>query len=657
MKRILIANRGEIAHRIIKTVNRLGHTSVALKLPSDKSPYYLKEAAEVISYEKDDPRLSFLDEVATVKLAKNNNIDLIHPGYGFLSESGSFAKKVTSAGMIFIGPSSDTLYKLGDKILAKNIALACDVPTISGFKLPAGPIVKSTLASAIKGLGFPLIIKAGAGGGGRGMRIADSISSLHELIPGARLEAKRNFGNDELFIETFLQEVKHIEVQVIGDSSGALIHLFERDCSLQRKFQKVIEIAPAVDINNEILQELYQSSFKIGKKSKLTNASTFEFLIDTKKNKHYFIEANPRLQVEHTITEEITGLDIVELQINSALGKKLPTQKNIKKKGVSVQVRVCSEIPELNFAPSVGKLESWDTNTKLNSVRMDLAYEPGETIGCNFDSLLGKIIVTKDSLQECWEELIFKVLPTSVPIGIRTNIPFLISLINHLKTNTSIHTKWIENSFLGNYLKYYNSMEEKIKTNVSSLYKLIKSKPKTNGTDLFQNGLLRQDIYDQYELSLNIALLEQNLSPSDNRPIDLKLIEDKNNTYIQIDDQSRFYILTSLKDENIAGFFNGIPFEISIKKASNTKLTENELEAGSNIVAPLPGTVIAINCEPGDKVTAGIPVLSIESMKTEHKLVPRRDSVIQKINVKIGDQVVKGQNLIQCKPGTNNISE
>lgn len=632
-KRILIANRGEIARRIIKTINRLGHISVGLKLKSDKVPFYLKEANEVIAFNSESPQETFLNEKLIVKLALEHRIDLIHPGYGFLSESSEFAKAVEEAKLIYIGPSSYTLDVLGDKVKAKLLANENKIPVIRGFNIKSGDLDIKDLSEKAVEIGFPLIIKAGAGGGGRGMRVSYNLDSLLESIPAARIEAKRNFGSEELFIEKFLEDVRHVEVQVIGDKLGSLIHLFERDCSLQRKFQKVIEIAPAYGLDEKIKENLYSCSLNLAKAGKLTNAATFEFLLEKSSNNFYFIEANPRLQVEHTITEEITGLDIVELQIKSALGLALPEQKSIVQSGYAVQARVCAECPEDNFTPSAGRIESWEiTNIgTYEDLRFDLAYDIREEVGTNFDSLIGKIIVHSESLENCFNKLTNQTLNFATPFGLQSNTAFLIKLLEEAKDYKKVHTRWIEASFLDSYNKYYKDLLAILSRNSIEIYK-----SNFNGDGLFSKSILRPKVFSLPNLDLKINGETLNILD----PQDIEILT------------SELYILDSNHSDDVSGIFKGVPFTLGPKMALDE--TSHTASKGTlDIIAPLPGTVINFNHKEGDLVRAGATLLSIESMKTEHKLSAKSDCIIESINIQLGYQAKKGEVLISCKPIPN----
>ncbi len=500
-----------------------------------------------------------------------------------------------------------------------------------------------------------MIVKAGAGGGGRGMRIAQDIDALLELIPGARLEAKRNFGNDELFIETFLQNVRHIEVQVLGDKLGSQIHLFERDCSLQRKFQKIIEIAPAMNVSEKILSLLYKSSLKLAKSADLTNATTFEFLVDTSNQKYFFIEANPRLQVEHTITEEITGLDIVELQINSALGLPLLLQKDITKSGVSVQVRICAELPEEDFTPAVGRIESWTTDGQDSEIgiRKDIGYAQGETIGTDFDSLLGKIIATEENLTKCIGILVNRTLPVSVPQGIRTNIPFLISILKNLPDSDRINTKWIENTFLVNYPQSYQLLEQEIKEYSPTLFNALIKYETHHNPSLFNTNILRPGSFNQYRIQVAINSSDRILLEHLDEVGNLHVEENGNYITIEVGPQKVFLFSKQKTNDTFLGTYQGVPFKLSIENYLNSSSTQESAETEIDIKAPLPGTIISIHCKPGEQILVGVPILSIESMKTEHKLSSIEDCIVETVNVIIGDQVQKGQILVHCSPHSN----
>lgn len=355
-EKILAANRGEIAIRIFRASHDLGINTVAMYSNEDINSLFRMKADEAYLIGKNkSPLQAYLDIPAIIDLAKRRGVSAIHPGYGFLSENPAFAKACEDAGIAFIGPPSDVLAKMGDKLEAKKIAWACQVPTIPGTKEPIKDADEAVKLA--NDFGFPVILKAAAGGGGRGMRRCDNEEDVRVQFNLVKSEAQKAFGNDDIFMEKFLVDPKHIEIQVLGDKYGNVVHLGERDCSLQRRYQKVVEFAPAFSVPEETRQALYRDAVKIAKYVDYVSAGTLEFLVDRDGN-HYFIEMNPRIQVEHTVTEVVTGVDIVRAQILIAEGYSLTNdligihdQSDVHMNGYAIQCRVTTEDPANNFAP------------------------------------------------------------------------------------------------------------------------------------------------------------------------------------------------------------------------------------------------------------------------------------------------------------------
>ncbi|HHT16660.1 MAG TPA: ATP-grasp domain-containing protein, partial [Papillibacter sp.] len=363
-KKVLAANRGEIAIRIFRACYDLGLNTVAIYSNEDTLSLFRTHADESYLIGKNkSPLGAYLDIPTIIDLAKHHHVDAIHPGYGFLSENADFARACEKAGIAFIGPPSDVLAKMGDKLSAKAIAESCNVPVIPGVTEPLKD-ADEALEKA-NSFGFPVILKAAGGGGGRGMRRCDTPEEVGPAFELVKSEAKKAFGNDDIFIEKFLVEPKHVEVQILADAHGNVVHLFERDCSLQRRYQKVVEFAPAFSIPQETREKLYEDAVKIAKKVGYVSAGTVEFLVDRSGN-YYFIEMNPRIQVEHTVTEMVTGIDIVRAQILIAEGHPLShpdigitSQADVKMSGFALQCRVTTEDPANNFAPDTGKITSY----------------------------------------------------------------------------------------------------------------------------------------------------------------------------------------------------------------------------------------------------------------------------------------------------------
>ena len=447
--KVLVANRGEIAMRIFRACHDLGLTAVAIYSNEDINALFRTEADE--SYPIGDnysPLGAYLNIQRIIDIAKTHNVDAIHPGYGFLAENAEFARECEKAGIKFIGPKSDILDMMGDKLSAKEMALTCNVPTIPGTEKPlSGKEEAEKLAAEF---GFPVILKAAAGGGGRGMRRCDSIEEVGVNFELVKAEAKKAFGNDDIFMEKFLVEPKHIEVQILGDEHGNIVHLYERDCSLQRRFQKVVEFTPAFSLPPEVKQSILDDSLKLAKHVNYNNAGTLEFLVDRGGN-HYFIEMNPRIQVEHTITEMCTGIDLVRSQILVAEGYELSdemigikSQEDIKQNGYAIQCRVTTEDPSNNFAPDTGKITSYFSPGGFG-VRLDGATSGvGSVISPYYDSLLVKITCWDNTFKNACKKTLRAIQEIRIS-GVKTNIGFISNILtNPTFIEGKCHTKFID---------------------------------------------------------------------------------------------------------------------------------------------------------------------------------------------------------------------
>lgn len=435
-QKILVANRGEIAIRVFRACHELGIRTVAIYSKEDKGALFRTKADEAYLVGKHkSPLQAYLDMDEIIKLAKKKGVDAIHPGYGFLSENPTFSRKCEEADIAFIGPSADMMLKVGDKIQSKIVANEVMVPTIPGIKQPIR--TEEEAVEFAKYCGYPVMLKASAGGGGRGMRIVFTPDELIQQYQSARREAEKAFDSDEIFIEKYLESPRHIEVQILGDAHGNMVHLFERDCSIQRRHQKVIEYTPALNLPENVRKALCGDAIKIGKAVNYKNAGTVEFLVD-KNNNHYFIEMNPRIQVEHTVTEMVTGIDLVQSQILIAEGYALDSdelqinQENIEVRGYAIQCRITTEDPHHDFMPDTGQMNVYRTGSGFG-IRLDGGNGfTGSVISPYYDSLLVKCT----SWARTFDDAIRKSKRALNEItigGVKTNIGFLINVLNHEK--------------------------------------------------------------------------------------------------------------------------------------------------------------------------------------------------------------------------------
>ncbi|ERF75974.1 Pyruvate carboxylase [Endocarpon pusillum Z07020] len=434
LKKILVANRGEIPIRIFRTAHELSLQTVAVYSHEDRLGMHRQKADEAYVIGKRGqytPVGAYLAGDEIIKIAQEHGVQMIHPGYGFLSENSEFARKVEEAGLIFVGPTYQTIEALGDKVSARTLAMKCEVPVVPGTPGPVGRFEE--VKAFTDEYGFPIIIKAAFGGGGRGMRVVREQETLRDSFERATSEAKSAFGNGTVFVERFLDRPKHIEVQLLGDNHGNVVHLYERDCSVQRRHQKVVELAPAKDLPREVRDAILADAVKLASSVNYRNAGTAEFLVD-QQNRYYFIEINPRIQVEHTITEEITGIDIVAAQIQIAAGASLAqlglTQDRISTRGFAIQCRITTEDPAKGFSPDTGKIEVY-RSAGGNGVRLDGGNGfAGAVITPHYDSMLVKCSC-HGSTYEIVRRKMLRALVEFRIRGVKTNIPFLASLLTH----------------------------------------------------------------------------------------------------------------------------------------------------------------------------------------------------------------------------------
>jgi pyruvate carboxylase len=446
----MAVNRGEIAIRIFRAANELGLQTVAIFADEDRFSRHRFKADEAYMLRREKgPVGAYLDIEGIVALAKEKRVTLIHPGYGFLSENPALARSCAQAGITFVGPRPELLEQMGDKVAARAVAKRAGVPTLPGTEDPVEDPKKALKIA--KSIGFPLIIKAAFGGGGRGMRVVEKAADLEQRLEEAQSEAERAFGNKAVFLERYIGRAKHIEVQILGDHHGNVVHLHERDCSVQRRYQKVIEIAPSVGLEPELIRELCDAAVAIAREVRYDNAGTVEFLYDMDAREWFFIEMNPRIQVEHTVTEQITGFDLVRSQILIAKGFPLhgkeidiPDQENIPRNGYAIQCRVTSEDPENNFAPDYGRVANYRSAAGFG-IRLDAGNgDAGSIITPYYDSLLVKVTASGRSFPGAVQRM-HRALREFRIRGVKTNIPFLENVILHEAFQTGeVHTKLID---------------------------------------------------------------------------------------------------------------------------------------------------------------------------------------------------------------------
>lgn len=465
MQKILVANRGEIAMRVMRTAKEMGISTVAVYSEADRNMPFVRYADEAVCIGPALSSQSYLRAEKIIAAAKKTGADAIHPGYGFLSENASFSKEVSDAGLIFIGPSAHSIEIMGSKIGAKQAAKAFNVPMVPGTEEPLKDIAEGrTIASNI---GYPILVKASAGGGGKGMRVVSSDAEFEEQIRAAKSEALSAFGNDDVFIEKYVGSPKHIEIQIMGDQHGNYAYLFERECSIQRRHQKLIEEAPSSCLTPEIRQQMGECAIAVARSCNYFGAGTVEFLVDENLN-FYFLEMNTRLQVEHCVTEMITGIDLVKEQINVARGNKLSfTQDDLKINGHAIELRVCAEDPYNNFLPDTGKLEMYQV-PKGPGVRVDDGYEEGMDIPIYYDPMIAKLIAYSATRDEAIDRLC-RAIDEYYIKGIQTTLEFGKWAVQTVPFRSgNFDTKFIEKYYKPEYLYTEDREAEEVAALLSS---------------------------------------------------------------------------------------------------------------------------------------------------------------------------------------------
>lgn len=445
-KKILIANRGEIALRVIRACRELDIETVAVFSEGDKEALHVKAADEAVCIGPVASARSYLNIPNIISAAELTGVDAIHPGYGFLSENARFSEICESCHIAFIGPSAKVIETMGDKAMARKTMIAGGVPVVPGSK----DIItdEKTAAKVAEEIGYPVLIKASAGGGGKGMRVAQNAKELHKSIQAAQNEAQASFGNAEVYLEKYVEEPRHIEIQILGDNYGNVVHLGERDCSLQRRHQKLLEESPSSAITPELREKMGAVAVQAAKSANYSNAGTIEFLLDRHGN-FYFIEMNTRIQVEHPVTEMVTGLDLVKEQIRLAAGEPLGyTQQDIQMRGWAIECRINAEDPDKNFMPSPGTISIYHAPGGPG-VRVDSAVYQGYTVSPYYDSMLGKLIVWGATRQEAITRM-KRALEEYVIEGIQTTIPFHLKVLdNAFYQRGEVYTNFIQRRILG----------------------------------------------------------------------------------------------------------------------------------------------------------------------------------------------------------------
>jgi acetyl-CoA carboxylase biotin carboxylase subunit len=444
--KILIANRGEIAVRIIRACQELGMRTVAVYSEADVTALHTRMADEAYLIGPPPPGESYLQGQRIIEVARQSGCQAIHPGYGFLAENPDFAAAVSAAGLTFIGPGAEVIRLMGSKTASREAMLVAGVPVVPGFQ---ASLVDDELVAAATAIGFPLLVKASAGGGGKGMRLVQAATELSQALQSARREARHAFGDDRIYLEKYLSQPRHIEFQILGDNFGHIVHLFERDCSVQRRHQKIIEESPSAGLDEALRRRMGQTAVAAAQAVGYVNAGTFEFLVDEQHN-FYFLEMNTRLQVEHPVTELVTGLDLVKLQLRIAAGEALPFRQNeLSQRGHAIECRLYAEDPANGFLPATGQILQL-TEPAGPGIRVDSGLCAGDEVSHHYDPLLAKLVVLAENRPEALHKMAWA-LRHYLILGVTTNLPFLLDLVQHQSFQQGGVTTTLAEQFLAQW--------------------------------------------------------------------------------------------------------------------------------------------------------------------------------------------------------------
>lgn len=628
---ILVANRGEIALRIMRTAQAMGIQTIAIYVDADKDAPHVRFADKAVLL----PDGGYLDIDAVLDAAQKSNAGAIHPGYGFLSENSEFAKRVIKEKIIWVGPSPKVISVMGDKLKAKELAIKASVPTL--------PMTSDE--KEVKKIGYPLLIKAAAGGGGKGMRVVTDKKDLQESLEGAKREALSGFGDERVFIERYVEKSRHIEIQILGDSHGNVIHLGERECSIQRRHQKIIEESPSPRITEEIRFAMGNAAVDLAKKIKYESAGTVEFLFDDKSGEFWFLEVNTRLQVEHPVTEEVTGIDLVAEQIKIARGEELQySQEDIEWTGSSIEARLYAENPNNDFLPETGKMFAYEQAENDFMTRWDSGVHKDSVIGTNFDPMLAKVIsygATRDDAAR----VLAKSLEDSHIGGVITNKDFLIATLRSdefLKGNTT--TDFIER-VKPPRVKNLSNDELNLALTAAAMWKQMRNRISSDIAPYipsgWTNGRLPNPnitfLLDGEEIFVEYKLINKNKFLVFNSEVEVVNIDDK---YIDlVFDGVR---VKSRISEDAEFILVHIPSgDVSFEVKPRFSMPGLEVQAGG-LVAPMPGKVVDLKVKKGSKVKSGETLVILEAMKMEHSIKASEDGVIADIFIKENDQVENG---------------
>jgi len=655
--KVLIANRGEIALRVMRTCREMGISTVAVYSEADAQAPHVRFADEAVCIGPAPSKDSYLNIEKIIYAAKRTGAEAIHPGYGFLSENAEFAEACDAAGITFIGPTPDAIRKMGLKSKALKLMAGAGVPVVPGYHGEDQSL--ETFSKNAEAIGLPVLIKASAGGGGKGMRVVRHTSELSEAIESAHREAEKAFGDGTLLLEKYIENARHVEVQILGDTQGNLLHLFERECSVQRRHQKIIEESPSPALTSELRNRICETAVAAARAIGYTNAGTVEFIL-APSGEFYFIEVNTRLQVEHPVTEMTTGLDLVRLQIEIAAGKNLSfAQEDIRPTGHAIEARLYAEDPNNEFLPATGTLHEWDLPQSVDGLRIDSGVERGTEVGIHYDPMLAKVIAHGADRDTARRKLAYG-LRNLVSLGVQTNREFLIRLLEQSGFASGDYHSGFVDAHLDQLIPRENESDDSIAAAVVALY--LNTQRQSEVSILprvpsnYRNNPFR---HPSMKLQIGGVVLDVSWRPIGEDTFEvtcrdwqgnIQLVSfERGSIRVSIDGLQRMFRVAQASDQ----FFVQSPSSSCVVTRLTRYPRTHAASGHESAFAPMPGLVLRILVVVGQEISAGDPLVVLEAMKMEQTLRASADGVVEAILVKQGDVVAPGDTLVKIAAVTS----
>jgi 3-methylcrotonyl-CoA carboxylase alpha subunit len=658
LQKILIANRGEIACRVIRTARRHGVRSVAVYSDVDRDALHVEMADEAYRVGEASARSSYLDSRAILKIAQLSGAHAVHPGYGFLSENAEFSEACEAAGIVFIGPPAAAIRAMGGKSEAKALMRTSKIPLVPGYH--GEDQDPAHLAKEADAIGYPVLIKASAGGGGKGMKVVTSAAEFSAQLASAKREASASFGDDRVLIERYLSRPRHVEVQVFADMYGNCIYIFDRDCSIQRRHQKVLEEAPAPDVPPEVRRAMGEAAVAAARAIGYVGAGTVEFLLDPEDGSFYFMEMNTRLQVEHPVTEMITGIDLVDWQLRIAAGMPLPlSQSDLSLSGHAIEVRLYAEDPARDFLPQAGRIDQFETPEPSRHFRLDTGVRAGDAISVYYDPMIAKVIVWDVDRQAAVRRLASMLRETHV-IGLRNNLEFLREIADH----PEFAAARIDTGFIPRHHSELLKPDAEVPDEAVLLCALghllhrgLDPSVKRSPFDLCSGWRMNSDGIETLDM---VALGRER-----DEPRTVKVLHRGGGWWLEagasgvvqargklsgnklsVDLDGRRSTIRWFDRDSTVSIIDSRSKEWRFRFAGAESVGDADTAVGGQIKAPMPGRVIAVFVEPGARIASGQTLVVVEAMKMEHSLRAPRDGIVITVACKVGDQVEEGRELV-----------